>query len=220
MRIELSVPFAEKDLAKKLGVRWDAEKKIWYITGDADLENFKKWVMKRPEFNIKADSFFIADTSGSCWKCSENTQFITVGVDPGFLSDVALNEEFENLEDDELEDHERYQIGRMTGWFLCDFRALLYYVRHLSECAQQQMQSISPHYRLGFSQTTKTSYWMNHCAYCGSKQGDFREYCEPDGLFRLECTPGHSHITKYKIDTPLIASCDGYTHNQKVENSW
>lgn len=30
-RIDLTVPFAEKDEAKRLGARWDGERKLWYV---------------------------------------------------------------------------------------------------------------------------------------------------------------------------------------------
>ena len=33
MRLDLKIPFAEKDQAKKLGARWDAGRKLWYIEG-------------------------------------------------------------------------------------------------------------------------------------------------------------------------------------------
>lgn len=44
MRINLKTPFAEKDAAKALGARWDAAKKIWYITDVADLTPFLRWI--------------------------------------------------------------------------------------------------------------------------------------------------------------------------------
>lgn len=43
MRIDLTVPFAEKDAAKKLGARWDAARKIWYVAGQEDMAPFAKW---------------------------------------------------------------------------------------------------------------------------------------------------------------------------------
>ncbi|MGB4062869.1 MAG: DUF5710 domain-containing protein [Azonexus sp.] len=43
MRINLKVPFAEKEQAKKLGARWDAARKIWYIEQQADMAPFAKW---------------------------------------------------------------------------------------------------------------------------------------------------------------------------------
>ncbi|NHQ88563.1 hypothetical protein HA050_20910 [Iodobacter sp. HSC-16F04] len=44
MRVNLKVPFAEKDSAKALGARWDAAKKVWYIVDKADLSPFLQWI--------------------------------------------------------------------------------------------------------------------------------------------------------------------------------
>lgn len=43
MRFNLKVPFAEKDQAKKLGARWDATRKLWYVEGQEDVAPFSKW---------------------------------------------------------------------------------------------------------------------------------------------------------------------------------
>lgn len=44
MRINLKTPFAEKDAARALGARWDAARKIWYVTDVADLAPFMRWI--------------------------------------------------------------------------------------------------------------------------------------------------------------------------------
>lgn len=43
MRFDLKVPFAQKDDAKKLGARWDAANKLWYVEGKEDMSAFAKW---------------------------------------------------------------------------------------------------------------------------------------------------------------------------------
>lgn len=43
MRLNLKVPFAEKDEAKKLGARWDPARKLWYIENKEDLAPFSRW---------------------------------------------------------------------------------------------------------------------------------------------------------------------------------
>jgi len=43
MRVNLKVPFAEKDEAKKLGAKWDSTKKVWYVENKADMAQFSKW---------------------------------------------------------------------------------------------------------------------------------------------------------------------------------
>jgi hypothetical protein len=42
MRTNLQVPFAEKDDAKKLGARWDAARKIWYVENKDDMTPFAR----------------------------------------------------------------------------------------------------------------------------------------------------------------------------------
>ena len=44
MRIDLKVPYPEKDTAKALGARWDAAKKIWYVKDVSDLTLFTRWI--------------------------------------------------------------------------------------------------------------------------------------------------------------------------------
>lgn len=43
-KIWLDVPYDDKDEAKKLGARWDMDKKAWYIMSSADKNKFAKWL--------------------------------------------------------------------------------------------------------------------------------------------------------------------------------
>jgi hypothetical protein len=42
-RIYIDVPYAQKDEAKLLGARWDADVRRWYITDKQDALLFSKW---------------------------------------------------------------------------------------------------------------------------------------------------------------------------------
>ena len=42
--ITLKVPFNEKDQAKSLGARWNAESKHWYVPQGVDAAPFEKWL--------------------------------------------------------------------------------------------------------------------------------------------------------------------------------
>lgn len=44
MRINLKVPFAQKDAAKELGARWDATQKIWYVIDPECVDVFSDWM--------------------------------------------------------------------------------------------------------------------------------------------------------------------------------
>ena len=56
-RVDLFCPFDEKDEAKKLGAKWDAEKKTWYaiFSNRHELEPFKRWLFRRPEKKKKLE---------------------------------------------------------------------------------------------------------------------------------------------------------------------
>jgi hypothetical protein len=50
MRIDMNVPYQDKDEAKELGARWDGLKRCWYIVDKEDLTPFMKWF---PEYLTK-----------------------------------------------------------------------------------------------------------------------------------------------------------------------
>ncbi|SIN68264.1 Exodeoxyribonuclease VII large subunit [Singulisphaera sp. GP187] len=55
-RVDLRVPFVEKEDAKALGARWDSQKKLWYAPPGADLDHLKRWVPK----DARAPTFSVA----------------------------------------------------------------------------------------------------------------------------------------------------------------
>ncbi|SHH92176.1 ATP-dependent helicase [Pollutimonas bauzanensis] len=42
-RLELRVPYSDKDTVKSLGAQWDAARKVWYVKAGLDREPFKPW---------------------------------------------------------------------------------------------------------------------------------------------------------------------------------
>ena len=48
---KLNVPYAEKDEARRLGARWDGERKTWYAPAGSMLTTFERWL---PKFDMKA----------------------------------------------------------------------------------------------------------------------------------------------------------------------
>ena len=44
MRVDLAVPFAEKDAVKALGGRWDSVKRVWYVVNAPDMAPFARWL--------------------------------------------------------------------------------------------------------------------------------------------------------------------------------
>ena len=52
--INLKVPFNEKDQAKSLGARWNAEAKLWYMPQGVDAAPFEKWLSSAPNSTLNS----------------------------------------------------------------------------------------------------------------------------------------------------------------------
>lgn len=44
MRVDLYVPFKDKERVKALGARWDAARKTWYVPDGVDAMLFVGWL--------------------------------------------------------------------------------------------------------------------------------------------------------------------------------
>ena len=44
MRVNLQVPYSEKDLARRRGAYWDKARKTWYVENLDDLGPFLRWM--------------------------------------------------------------------------------------------------------------------------------------------------------------------------------
>jgi hypothetical protein len=44
MRINLSVPYKDKDAARRLGARWDSGRRVWYVENRESLAPFLRWM--------------------------------------------------------------------------------------------------------------------------------------------------------------------------------
>lgn len=51
--IELNVPYTEKDLAKRLGAKWHAQLKKWFVTDEMDLQPFYRWISEETIYSIE-----------------------------------------------------------------------------------------------------------------------------------------------------------------------
>lgn len=57
-RVDVNVPFAEKEKAKLLGAKWDARKKTWYFPNGLPAEYPNSWVSRRQAPKEIEDGFY------------------------------------------------------------------------------------------------------------------------------------------------------------------
>ena len=53
-RLDLRVPFSQKSVAKECGAKWDALKKVWYITDPTLRLKVQQWAPRQPRPPEKA----------------------------------------------------------------------------------------------------------------------------------------------------------------------
>lgn len=160
-RLNLTVPYAEKDAAKALGARWDAVHKVWYATDRAHYTDFRQWL---PGNLIVTDSLGIVSGGMTCWRCQEVTRVSGAAVTTNQTSALTAG-----------------SLVTATGYDLYTWswqEAVTFLPAEFIAYARQHY-SIKPKY----SNTEATTYLANVCEHCGALQGDFFVYDEDDALF-------------------------------------
>ena len=159
-RVYLNVPYAEKDRAKSLGARWDAQAKCWYIGAHIDRSLFKVWLPEateraakgRTEYSIVSEDAYVATTISICWKCSDPTDVICI-----YCALATIDG-----------DHYRHlNCSNVTA---------------MDAALEEQMKAYQ-RFRLAYSKTANDHYFANHCRWCDALQGDFFDHNEPGGAF-------------------------------------
>ncbi|WP_141243985.1 DUF5710 domain-containing protein [Sphingomonas lenta] len=85
-RIDLDVPFASKDEAKRLGARWDAEARTWYIDDRYELDLFARWIPSSPEYERTYLDVPFGDKDrvrllGARWDVARRRWYVPSGVE-------------------------------------------------------------------------------------------------------------------------------------------
>ena len=177
---DLNVPFEEKEDAKRLGAKWDAARKTWFLPDGTESALFTKWLPQQPHVNLRGCCYFLAQSMRVFWHCERSTQVF------GFLLPSG---HYARIDDDKSESWERQ-----------DSEAIVYYITHITPSVQGRMKALSRHYRNDFSKTTQSFYWMNHCEHCGMKQGDFELFEEFDTPFFPIEIENASKIVLHKVE--------------------
>lgn len=187
--VDLNVPYSDKDDAKRLGARWNPERRCWYVPDGLDPKPFARWWITRQDvlsLNLRAPEAYLVRGSKLCWKCSAPIAVIGFLMAPGFQM------------------LESWDDGEAT-WSEQDDWRFAHYIGELAQPAARFAVATSPDYRLAFSKTTNSRYWANHCPACRRLQGDFNLFCEPDGPFMPTTRQEASTLRATRLVEPFEA---------------
>jgi len=162
-RVNLAVPFEHKDEAKALGARWDAQQRVWFVPNGAPIEPFARWMPPSPRWDVRSSRYWIVSGETFCWKCDQPTSVHGLALPPGH----------EALVSDDDEDR----------WERQDHLQFLIYLTDMDDGVVAELRRRCPLWKMDYSKTTESSYWMNHCRHCCVKQGDYPLHAEPGAPF-------------------------------------
>jgi len=87
----LNVPYVDKDAAKALGARWDADNKKWYVPANIDIALFAKWQLDTASLELLTNKLSNATAQPAPLKKGASIQNSADGVftypaDKGFVA--------------------------------------------------------------------------------------------------------------------------------------
>lgn len=206
MRIDLNVPFAQKDEARQLGAKWDAGGKTWYVPEGILPHPFTRWIPRPHVVNLRADYFFLARTGDYCWKCGKATWVYAVYFDQ--QPTIIEGREMVDGELQEIYSHPFYGPGFASG------------LTWVNEAAVAAIQELAPLWRLDHSEKALAKYFMNHCMMCQAKHGDFAMFVEPQSPFHPIDDAHRESIKLRSIEVPFEADHDGYHGHELPGVAW
>jgi len=192
-RIELRVPFEDKDEAKRLGARWDSALRLWVVPEGLDPARFARWLPALRAPNVRAPSYFLAASRRCCWRCAATSQV------HGFV--LPAGHETLYAGDDPDED----------TWEGAEEPTLLCYLDWLAPAVAARIKAVAPHYRVAYSNVTGTFYWMNRCENCDAPLGDHETFCEPGQGFLAFTIEEARRVSLTHVVEPFAASCGSYS---------
>ena len=185
MPLLLNVPFAEKDIAKSKGARWNPELKKWIAPKKKYYSDFVDWISKDAFYSIICDHFYIIEGTRTCYKCHQSTRVIGFGI-----------EDYYSIEPDEDEPNKHWINSSIDKELI----RITSEVKPLPEPVSQYIQNTWNN-RISHSRKTQRPYLSNRCDHCGALQGKFPLFCEVDSPFFIRTPADAAKLTLHKITT-------------------
>lgn len=192
-RVDLRVPFEDKDLVKRLGGRWDADARVWYVPDGVDATHFGRWLAAESDINVRASSFLIARSDSTCTKCGRRSPVY------GFILPVG---------------HETLYIGdepEEDCWEVNDEPTLLSHISYLSPTVAALMADITRFYRLAPHLLRREFYHSNFCEHCVARFDDRQLFDEPGEGFLAFTLEDARRVHLTTVERPFEANSGSFS---------
>jgi len=183
IKIYLNVPYRDKDIAKSMGARWDAQIKKWFFEGAIkEISKFGKWIADRCEQTlIIYECFHIIEALHTCFRCGKKTRVIGFGIGK---HSILIDNDDDTYSIDEPDDSPEMGDGICLAW----------------SASEEDIPPLLLSYIMS-KYNVKTGYtsiagkcFANHCDHCGVIQGNFYLFDEDSPLNTI--TPVEDDLIK------------------------
>lgn len=184
MGLYLNIPYGEKDEAKSLGAKWNAQVKKWYTDTEREqYVRFSKWILKDTDDAVIATEYIhIIESEQKCWKCGQLTKVVGLGIGEF----VHIYGEADAPEYELVEDYVDPGEELHLAWVENEDDIPLKLLRYLKE---------NYSVKTGYSKTIGGKCFANHCDCCGALQGNWFLFDEPDSPLS-SCVDGDELIER------------------------
>lgn len=155
-RIDLDVPYGEKETAKSVGMQWDSGNKTWFVPSGMQFSQCSQWIQDKTIFSRQ---YYVVRSMQTCWSCKNAIPVYSIC----FVFGLRYSSES--------------HCAEILSW-----PHYLAYTTKVSDFALKKIQEDGGRYEKRYSKLSEMEYYMNHC-HCGASQGDFFLYQESEGAF-------------------------------------
>ncbi len=184
MPLLLNVPYSEKDEAKILGAKWNPDLKKWYVTDKKEYHKLSRWFINKNADLIICDHLYIVIGEQCCFKCKKPTLVVSLASDSYIMIE---DESFELIEEN------------------------INFIKDIGNIPESLQKYLNDNYKFydGYSKTTRTNYFGNHCDNCEVLQGNYFLYSEPDSPFFVDSIGKAEKLKVYRINLPFDLAING-----------
>lgn len=171
MIVRLHVPYVEKDLAKANGAKWNPIAKTWFTDDVAKLSGLSKWISSH---NVICDHLYILNMKRICWKCKREIDVVCLASDESF--------------------------SKENGYKIDSNVQLFSYVEEMPDILASYMKEEFAYFP-SYSKTIDSNYYINHCKFCKSIQGDnFLHEVPAESFYKKLCYVNSKPTSYSKIN--------------------
>lgn len=175
-RVDLYVPFEQKERAKQLGAKWDSSRKVWFVPKGINPSPFLEWRPLLSQFNIRSLGYFTGEAPYTCSCGCAN--IVCCFVLPSFHETSEPADE----EDAGFVNGSDFDGSAFFDWL--NSPAAYYWEKHYSMSLVidisllepdiiQRALAINKGYRVDRTKRASPT-WMNHCKACDRAVDDIQ----------------------------------------------